>query len=74
MQESPSTIAPLLSPELLAAVCCPLTRQPLRLASPAELATFDLPTALIREDGQIAFPIRDGIPILLPEAALPRNG
>jgi uncharacterized protein YbaR (Trm112 family) len=62
--------SPVLSPELLALLRCPLTLQPLRLASAEELARVSLEAGLMREDGAIIYPIRDGIPILLPEAGL----
>ncbi len=58
------------SPELLALVRCPLTAQRLRFASAEELAALALDTALVREDGAVAYPIRDGMPVLLPEAAM----
>ncbi|MEA3209335.1 MAG: hypothetical protein QOE70_2392 [Chthoniobacter sp.] len=59
-------------PELLAILRCPLTRQPLYLASPEQLAHLStvLAAALIREDGRVVYPIRDGIPMLLPEEAI----
>ncbi len=69
----PPAFAPL-PPDLLAICRCPLTHQPLRNAEPRELATLELPAALVREDGRSAFPIRDGIPILLPEAAISLHG
>ncbi len=60
------------SPELLALLRCPLTMQPLRLAPPELLARLpvSLDSALVREDGAVVYPIRDGIPVLLPEEAI----
>lgn len=52
---------------LLDLVCCPETRQPLRFATADELARLAVDAALLREDGRIAYPIRDGIPLLVIE-------
>lgn len=59
--------------DFLALLCCPLTHQPLRLAPPEISARFTPPAeaALVREDGLVAYPIRDGIPVLVSEEALP---
>lgn len=64
---------PTLSPELISLLRCPLTRQTLRLASAEECAAADpaLEGALIREDGQIFYPIAQGIPLLVPDEARP---
>ena len=64
-----------LSPALLAALRCPKTKQPLRLATEANLRPFQaidssLTEALITEDGQRAYPIDDGFPILLLDRAV----
>lgn len=61
------------TPEVLALLCCPVTKQPLRLATPVELARLQPApaAALVREDGQVAYPIHDGIPILIAEEAIP---
>lgn len=59
---------------LLDVVCCPETHQSLRFATSDELArltsTPPLESALLREDGRVAYPIRDGIPLLLVEEQL----
>jgi uncharacterized protein len=58
-----------LDPRLLAILVCPLTRQPLR----HDRATQEL----VNDTAGLAYPIRDGVPILLPEEArefLPATG
>lgn len=64
-----------IAPGLLECLCCPLTRQPLREASSEELEKFAVTecAGLIREDGQILYPVRDGIPLLVPSAAISRK-
>lgn len=67
----------MVSPELLELLRCPTTMQRLRPAPPEvlerlqrarpELALVD---ALVREDGAVGYPVRDGIPIMLPEEAI----
>lgn len=64
--------------ELLDLLRCPETMQPLRAAAPDLLERLNrarpderLDEALLREDGAVMYPIRDGIPVLLPEAAIP---
>jgi uncharacterized protein YbaR (Trm112 family) len=50
-----------LDPRLLEILVCPLTKGPL---------TYDRAAAeLISEKGGLAYPIRDGIPIMLPDEA-----
>jgi uncharacterized protein len=59
--------------ELLQILCCPLTRQPLRLADRNALSEARAKAAkpilegLIREDGRMFYPISNGIPLLTPE-------
>jgi uncharacterized protein len=62
--------------ELLEILCCPLTRQSLRIAEEAELARASarvssaISEGLIREDGKMLYPVSDGIPLLLPEEGI----
>jgi uncharacterized protein YbaR (Trm112 family) len=52
-----------LDPRLLEILVCPLTKGPL---------TYDREAGeLISEKAALAYPIRDGIPIMLPEEARP---
>lgn len=50
-----------LDPALLAILVCPLTRGPLRYDANAE--------ELISDDAQLAYPVRDGVPVMLVEEA-----
>ena len=50
-------------PKLLEILVCPLTKEPLR---------YDVERQeLISDKAKLAFPIRDGIPIMLPDEARP---
>ena len=50
-----------LDPALVAILVCPVTRTPLRLdAARGEL---------VADDAGLAYPIRDGVPVLVAEAA-----
>lgn len=62
----------MIADEVLALLRCPETRQPLRVATAAELATMNPApaAALIREDGRVAYPVREGIPVLIVEEAI----
>lgn len=52
-------------PALLAKLVCPITRTPLRLDADAP--------ELVSDAAGLAFPIRDGLPVMLAEAARPLN-
>lgn len=71
---------------LLDLLCCPETRQPLRVADGALLTHLEatsprnrrgdavplpLEGGLIRQDGEILYPLRQGIPVLLLEEGIP---
>lgn len=55
--------APPIDPALLAVLVCPLTRGPVRL----DVATAEL----VSDKAGLAYPIRDGVPVMLIEAARP---
>ncbi len=58
-----------IDPRLLAILVCPVTRQPLRYDAAAQ--------ELVNDTAGLAYPIRDGVPILLADAArefLPPTG
>ena len=52
-----------IDPRLLEILVCPVTKGPLRYDRAAQ--------ELISEQARLAFPIRDGIPIMLPDEARP---
>jgi len=52
-----------LDPWLLERLVCPVTRTPLRL----DAATYEL----ISAEARLAYPIKDGVPVLLAKAARP---
>jgi uncharacterized protein YbaR (Trm112 family) len=52
---------PALDPKLLAMLVCPMTRTPLRLDAARK--------ELVSDKAGLAYPIRDGVPILLIEEA-----
>ena len=55
--------APDIDPKLLEMLVCPLTKAPLRYDRAAQ--------ELISEEAGLAYPIRDGIPIMLIDEARP---
>ena len=54
-----------MNPEFAQKLRCPITQQALKLDAERQ--------ELISEAAQLAFPIRDGIPVLLKEEARPLN-
>ena len=54
---------PPIDPRLLEVLICPVTRGPLRWDPVAQ--------ELISQRANLAYPVRDGIPIMLPEEARP---
>jgi uncharacterized protein YbaR (Trm112 family) len=58
---APSDPAPPIDPRLLEILVCPLTRTKLRYDAEAH--------ELISDSAGLAYPVRDGIPIMLIEAA-----
>jgi len=57
---------PSVDPKLLEILVCPLTKGPLRYDAEAQ--------ELISEQAGLAYPIRDGIPIMLVDEARPLEG
>ncbi|MBY0283272.1 MAG: Trm112 family protein [Sphingomonas sp.] len=60
------SVAGSLDPWLLERLVCPLTRTPLRHDQAAQ--------ELISDAAGLAYPIRDGVPVMLVEAARPLGG
>jgi uncharacterized protein YbaR (Trm112 family) len=55
--------APAIDPWLLERLVCPATRTPLRYDEAAQ--------ELVSDQAGLAYPVRDGVPVLLIEAARP---
>lgn len=61
---------------LLEILCCPVSRQALRVADAetlrraAERTSTTLSEGLLREDGRVLYPVKDGIPLLVPEEGI----
>ncbi|GAB4196671.1 MAG: Trm112 family protein [Thalassobaculales bacterium] len=58
--------APAIDPKLLEILVCPLTKAPLRYDAERQ--------ELVSEQARLAYPIRDGIPIMLVDEARPLDG
>ncbi len=56
----------MIDPKLLDILVCPVTRGPLRLDEER--------CELISDAAGIAYPIRDGVPVMLPDQARPLDG
>jgi uncharacterized protein len=63
MTTSPERPAHSIDPRLLEILVCPLTKGPLEYDAEKQ--------ELISRAAKLAYPIRDGIPIMLPEEARP---
>lgn len=65
MTDTPTPAEPVrrVDPKLLELLVCPLTKGPLAYDAAAQ--------ELISRQAKLAYPIRDGIPIMLPEEARP---
>ncbi len=61
MGEPAAGDGPIVDPKLLEILVCPVTRQPLKYDAGAQ--------ELISEAAGLAYPIRDGIPIMLQDEA-----
>jgi uncharacterized protein YbaR (Trm112 family) len=65
------------TPEYSSLFICPQTGQKLRQATSEELASIQvageptLDAAWIREDSAVAYPVKKGIPLLVPASAIP---
>ncbi|AFK54973.1 Trm112 family protein [Tistrella mobilis] len=61
MSDTPTVPPACVDPRLLEILVCPLTREPLRYDAAAQ--------ELISDAAKLAYPIRDGIPIMLVDEA-----
>jgi hypothetical protein len=66
MTASPERLEGTVDPKLLEILVCPLTKGPLEFDAAKQ--------ELISRSAKLAYPIRDGIPIMLPEEARPLDG
>ncbi len=57
------TVTPRVDPRLLEILVCPVTKSTLRYDAERQ--------ELVSEPARLAYPIRDGIPVMLPEEARP---
>ena len=61
MNSAPERLDGTVDPKLLEILVCPITKGPLELDSTRQ--------ELVSRSAKLAYPIRDGIPIMLPEEA-----
>jgi uncharacterized protein len=61
METAPSENGTAVDPRLLDILVCPLTKTPLRYDRERQ--------ELVSEAARLAYPIRDGVPIMLPDEA-----
>ena len=61
MTDKPAPIANTVDPRLLEVLVCPVTHGPLDYDKKAQ--------ELVSKKAKLAYPIRDGVPIMLPEEA-----
>ncbi len=61
MTDKPAPIANSVDPRLLEVLVCPVTHGPLDYDKKAQ--------ELVSKKAKLAYPIRDGVPIMLPEEA-----
>ena len=80
----------MLDQELIDILACPETKEPIRLATPAEVeklnraiaagtqvnragqkVTEKIEAGLVRQDGKYCYPVREDIPVMLIDEALP---
>ncbi|KPF72145.1 hypothetical protein IP69_04270 [Bosea sp. AAP35] len=66
MTDAPHEAATRIDPKLLEILVCPLTKTTLEYDAARQ--------ELISRAAKLAYPIRDGIPIMLPEEARPLEG
>ena len=57
----PANVSPAVDPKLLEILVCPVTKETLKYDQKAQ--------ELVSEGAGLAYPIRDGIPIMLPDEA-----
>ena len=57
----PANVSPAVDPKLLEILVCPVTKETLKYDAAAQ--------ELVSEGAGLAYPIRDGIPIMLPDEA-----
>ena len=63
MSNTPSAPSPVIDPRLLEVLVCPVTRTPL---------VYDrAKQELVSKAARRAYPVRDGVPVMLPEEARP---